>query len=165
MHVPYVYADMYGVSTFVGLQLADNTISDLARGFVSVLAFKCDRGPMLVNGLSQCVDILVTLIWATRDTSRAISSDSRFEYMYKFVTEAVWDPADANASDRLAVGDKYMDAGTLYVAKFDADGIGAWLPLTLEAMLTETIQTKTQQTTWIPRKRPIQERRLMLIRL
>lgn len=59
--------------------------------------------------------------------------DSRFEYMYKFVTDAVWDPADANPTDRLAIGDKYMDAGTLYVAQFDADGIGTWLPLTMES--------------------------------
>jgi secreted PhoX family phosphatase len=58
--------------------------------------------------------------------------DSRFEYMYKFVSAAAWDPADANASDRLAMGDKYMDEGTLYVAKFDADGVGSWLPLSMD---------------------------------
>jgi secreted PhoX family phosphatase len=28
-------------------------------------------------------------------------------------------------TDRLAIGDKYMDAGTLYTAKFNADGTGA----------------------------------------
>ena len=55
--------------------------------------------------------------------------DSRNEYLYKFVSAAAWDPADANRTDRLAVGDKYLDAGTLYVAKFDADGSGSWLPL------------------------------------
>ena len=57
--------------------------------------------------------------------------DSRFEYMYKFVSDALWDPADASPTDRIAVGDKYMNAGTLYVAKFDADGVGTWLPLTM----------------------------------
>ncbi|WP_411991327.1 PhoX family protein [Agarivorans sp. DSG3-1] len=62
--------------------------------------------------------------------------DSRFEYMYKFVSEKMWDAADADPTDRLAVGDKYMDQGTLYVAKFDADGVGHWLPLTLESATT-----------------------------
>lgn len=55
--------------------------------------------------------------------------DSRGEYFYKFVSDTAWDPADAQATDRLAVGDKYLDAGTLYVAKFNADGTGDWLPL------------------------------------
>lgn len=35
--------------------------------------------------------------------------DSRFEYLYKFESAVVWDPADANPSNRLAMGDKYMD--------------------------------------------------------
>lgn len=56
--------------------------------------------------------------------------DSRFEYVYRFVSESMWDPADAQRSDRLAVGAKYLDKGTLYVARFDADGSGVWLPLT-----------------------------------
>ncbi len=55
--------------------------------------------------------------------------DARFEYLYKFVSEAVWDTADANRTDRLAVGSKYMDKGTLYVARFDVNGVGAWIPL------------------------------------
>ncbi|MPS80107.1 MAG: PhoX family phosphatase [Achromobacter sp.] len=56
--------------------------------------------------------------------------DSRFEYIYRFVSEAVWDPKDAERTDRLAVGAKYLDKGTLYVARFDADGTGEWLALT-----------------------------------
>ncbi|GHB06498.1 PhoX family protein [Modicisalibacter luteus] len=63
--------------------------------------------------------------------------DSRNEYIYKFVSDALWDPADANQAggnyDRLAIGAKYMDQGTLYVAKFNADGTGQWLPLTPDA--------------------------------
>jgi hypothetical protein len=55
--------------------------------------------------------------------------DSRREYMYKFVSDAAWTNADRNMADRLAVGDKYLDAGTLYVARFNADGTGTWLPL------------------------------------
>ena len=55
--------------------------------------------------------------------------DSRFEYVYRFVSEAVWDPKDATRSDRLAVGAKYLDKGTLYVARFKDDGTGEWLAL------------------------------------
>ncbi len=63
--------------------------------------------------------------------------DARFEYIYKFVSDAKWDPADANSSDPLATGSKYMDAGTLYVARFDADGTGVWLPLTTTSVATD----------------------------
>ena len=59
--------------------------------------------------------------------------DARFEYIYKFVSKAMWNPADADAADKYSIGNKYMDEGTLYVARFDADGTGKWLPLTLES--------------------------------
>ena len=58
-----------------------------------------------------------------------MGDDSRNEYLYKFVSSASWDAADAQRTDRLAVGDKYLDSGTLYVAKFFGDGTGVWLPL------------------------------------
>lgn len=60
--------------------------------------------------------------------------DSRFEYLYRYVSDAVWDPADAKRTDRLAVGAKYLDKGTLYVARFNEDGSGTWLPLTLDSV-------------------------------
>ena len=60
-----------------------------------------------------------------------MGDDSRGEYIYKFVSTALWDAADANAADRLAVGDKYLDSGKLYVAKFNADGTGAWVELSM----------------------------------
>lgn len=48
------------------------------------------------------------------------------EYLYKFVSDALWEAADASNP---AAGDKYLTAGTLFVAKFNADGSGEWLPL------------------------------------
>ncbi|CAH0992981.1 hypothetical protein SIN8267_03120 [Sinobacterium norvegicum] len=63
--------------------------------------------------------------------------DSRFEYLYKFVSAALWDSADAEPYDRLSTGAKYMDAGTLYVAKFTEGGIGEWLPLSLDGKTTD----------------------------
>ncbi|QFI38874.1 PhoX family phosphatase [Moritella marina ATCC 15381] len=60
--------------------------------------------------------------------------DSRFEYIYKFVSDVNWHAGDASRDDRLAVGAKYMDQGTLYVARFDDNGVGVWLPLTMTAV-------------------------------
>ncbi|WP_318502232.1 PhoX family protein [Photobacterium leiognathi] len=62
--------------------------------------------------------------------------DSRFEYLYKFESTALWDPADASPSNRLLTGDKYMDEGTLYVARFNEDSTGTWLPLALDSITT-----------------------------
>jgi len=58
-----------------------------------------------------------------------MGDDGRREYFYKFVSTAAWTNADRNRPDRLAVGDRYLDAGILYVARFNADGTGTWLPL------------------------------------
>lgn len=53
-----------------------------------------------------------------------MGDDSRNEYIYKFVSTALWSASDANAG--AAAGDKYMDSGKLYAAKFNADGTGTW---------------------------------------
>lgn len=60
-----------------------------------------------------------------------MGDDSRGEYIYKFVSAANWDAADANPANRMAAGDKYLDSGKLYVAKFAADGSGQWIELAL----------------------------------
>ena len=60
-----------------------------------------------------------------------MGDDSRNEYIYKFVSAANWAAADANPSDRSATGDKYLDAGKLLVAKFNADGSGQWIELAM----------------------------------
>ena len=49
--------------------------------------------------------------------------DERFDYVYKFVTRAAVDRADSRANANI------LDDGTLYVAKYNADGSGEWLPL------------------------------------
>jgi hypothetical protein len=60
-----------------------------------------------------------------------MGDDSRGEYIYKFVSTALWSAADATAADRMAVGDKFLDSGKLYAAKFNADGTGTWVELAL----------------------------------
>jgi hypothetical protein len=58
-----------------------------------------------------------------------LGDDSTGEYIYKYVSSKNWQTGDANAADRQAIGNKYMDDGKLYVAKFNADGSGEWLLL------------------------------------
>jgi uncharacterized protein len=59
-----------------------------------------------------------------------MGDDNRCDYIYKFVSTANWDPADADAADRMATGAKYLDSGKLYVAKFLSNGTGEWIELT-----------------------------------
>ncbi len=55
--------------------------------------------------------------------------DSRNEYIYKFVSTKSWDAADVGGG--IAAGDKYLNEGKLYAAKFNADGKGEWLELSI----------------------------------
>jgi uncharacterized protein len=60
-----------------------------------------------------------------------MGDDARGEYIYKFVSAALWDPKDAEPANRLAAGDKYLDKGTLFVARFKDDGTGEWVELSM----------------------------------
>lgn len=60
-----------------------------------------------------------------------MGDDSRGEYIYKYVSTASWSAADATPASRMNTGDKYLDSGKLYVAKFNADGSGSWIELSM----------------------------------
>ncbi len=62
----------------------------------------------------------------TQTTDRRVvvymGDDERFEYIYKFVSRDRYIPGQSDTGELL-------DHGTLYVARFDEDGSGRWLPL------------------------------------
>ncbi|KIN60699.1 Tat pathway signal sequence domain protein [Sulfitobacter noctilucae] len=51
-----------------------------------------------------------------------MGDDNRFDYQYKYVS-------DGTVSDVASENGKLLDEGTLYVARFDADGTVTWMPL------------------------------------
>jgi len=61
----------------------------------------------------------------TKDGRAVVYSgeDARFEYIYKFISRDKIQAGGAAANREL------LDHGTLYVARFDANGTGQWLPL------------------------------------
>ncbi|MGP4862660.1 PhoX family protein [Psychrobacter sp. T6-5] len=56
-----------------------------------------------------------------------MGDDARGEYIYKFVSKAMWSNSDIGGG--LKAGDKYLNDGTLYVAIFNEDGSGEWKAL------------------------------------
>jgi uncharacterized protein len=66
----------------------------------------------------------------TRDGRAVVYSgeDARFEYLYKFVSRDRIQSARPGVSAAQANRD-LLDHGTLYVARFDADGRGRWIPM------------------------------------
>jgi len=54
-----------------------------------------------------------------------MGDDQRFDYIYKFVS-------DDNHESMRARGMSPLDHGVLYVARFNDDGTGEWLPLTID---------------------------------
>lgn len=69
--------------------------------------------------------------WPRFEPGRRIAfymgDDNRNDYFYKFVTDAVFTGNEPRVND-------ILDHGTLYVARFNAEGTGSWLPLTVAAL-------------------------------
>ena len=55
-----------------------------------------------------------------------MGDDERFDYIYRYVSAENWKSMRAR-------GVSPLDEGTLYVARFNDDGTGTWLPLTMDS--------------------------------
>jgi secreted PhoX family phosphatase len=64
-----------------------------------------------------------TIVGKTGHVAAYMGDDEKFEYIYKFVTRDRFDAKNPKGNRDL------LDHGTLYCARFDADGTGQWLPL------------------------------------
>ncbi len=64
-------------------------------------------------------------VWLNSDGRAVVymGDDSNFEYVYRFVSDGTYDPANPET------GRDLLDQGTLSVARFEADGTMRWLPL------------------------------------
>ncbi len=62
---------------------------------------------------------------ATGQVAAYMGDDQRFDYCYKFVSDLPWEAA-------IAAGKSPLDEGKLFVARFNDDGTGDWLELTID---------------------------------
>ena len=92
---------------------------------VEIDPFNPSSTPVKRTALGRAAHEGATVV-VTKDGRAVVYSgeDARFEYIYKFVSRDKIRPGGGSENTQL------LDHGTLFVARFDAEGRGRWMPLT-----------------------------------
>lgn len=115
--------------------VADTAVNDYRNSantfgwIVEIDPFDSRQNPVKRTSLGRFAheDCRSSRLIAGENLAFYMGDDSRGEYIYKFVSDAKWDAKDVNGGYK--AGDKYMNSGKLYVAKFNNDGTGKWIEL------------------------------------
>ncbi|MDP4529291.1 PhoX family phosphatase [Alkalimonas delamerensis] len=120
------------ISRFNATPFADNASEDYRNEpnnfgwIVEIDPFNPDSTPVKHTAMGRFAH--EGLIFAKPEAGKPLvaysGDDARFEYIYKFVSAKPYHPATA--------GPHLLDEGTLYVARYNEDGSGDWLPLDIE---------------------------------
>lgn len=93
---------------------------------VEIDPFDASKKPVKRTAMGRFKHEAVAIAEApTGQIAAYMGDDQRFDYCYKYVSDYAWEDAVAN-------GESPLDRGKLYVARFDDDGTGEWLELTIE---------------------------------
>jgi secreted PhoX family phosphatase len=93
---------------------------------VEVDPFSPDEPPVKRTALGRFKHESISVVMGRGDRPVCyMGDDGEFEFVYKFVSSR-------SLKETEALGTSSLDEGTLYVAKFEDDGTGLWLPLTMD---------------------------------
>ncbi len=93
---------------------------------VEIDPFDASQKPVKRTGLGRIKHEAIAIAESANGRIAAyMGDDQRFDYCYKYVSDNSWE----NSIDQ---GLSPFDEGTLYVARFNDDGTGEWLALTIE---------------------------------
>ncbi len=126
LHKRYGVRDEYGWAThYERFDVTKEPNEPLRYGWVvEIDPYDPQSVPIKRTALGRCKHEAATIVITPENRVVAYSGDDeRFEYLYKFVSAGRYDPNNRAANMQL------LDSGTLYVAKFNDDGTGEWLPL------------------------------------